>query len=99
MVIFFLVMRDIQINSPISILIKSLLNADVIRWLELSSSTSGIKDANLLCHQIWPQHMTMEGSFTDKVGQLPIKHAKFTYYTEMVVNYLQNGIVLNCSDT
>ena len=76
MVIISPVMRDIQINSPISILMKSLLNADIIRWLELTSRTSRFEDANLHCHQIWPQHMTIYGqniqSFPKKV-HLPKK--------------------------
>ena len=61
MVIISLVMRDIQIMIPIIILMKSLLNTDIIRWLELTSRTSRFEDANLLCHQIWPQLMTIYG--------------------------------------
>ena len=61
MVIISLIMRDMQIKTPINILVKSLINTDIIRLLELTSRTSRFEDANLLCHQIWLQLMTIYG--------------------------------------
>ena len=57
----FPVFREIQNNRTISIKMCSLLKANIIRWLELSFRNSGCKVTNLLCHQIWPQNMTIYG--------------------------------------
>ena len=78
MVNFCLLRGNIKINSPISILINSLLNADIIRWLELSSMTSGFEVKNLL----W-----------QKIQSLP-KKVHLSSKCDCLVNWHQKRIVL-----
>ena len=50
-------------------------------------------------HMVKKFKLFLRRFFTEKVGQLPLKHARFTYYIEIAVNWLQDRVDMQCSDT